>query len=927
MAMNLPKESFEVDYYYCDAAPYIGSDDRHGDTDPARLKQMKDSGVCLIQFHVGAYDLTKPTHDWVDTDFWKVFDPGKYDLIQTAKAGHSQYPYYLIDLPVVELVAMAWAGVDHSPNIAWTIHPSSWQWGQWLQRGGRLDRVSVIPGPALRPNTTEDLRRELGIPPQHVTAGLLQRADNHIFSPIPLKAFSRVCRPDRHFIIMNGGSLYQRQAKALGLQNIHFIPHSGQEKAASKFFNTLDFFAHGRKDGETYGTVLAEAMMHGKPCLSHYAKWGANAQPETMGPAGLWASDLEDYTIKLDQLYSDPNLRTQLASKARQHAEDHFSIEGGVKKLIRAYKMVLGMPISEDPLFSTDYALSPLGFLHAGDAQAGEPWTLHVVSGEIPEALEMELVCSVLPFIQTFVTLEGSSGLYGFTAAHRGAGRIRVFMFEPKEDARRTLEKTVWLNNWEDRVTIVSASANALNDRLGTLEIPRVDFIKIDWQESFLDVLAAADKAIRRDRPVLLITRDNETSIDRFSDNWPIIRTWLTERGYRIWESTPGGRLRDITLESHSPAKHFFAFHSEAHRSWISHLKRRALRYRLQRSWSRMKRAIWACARYARHPKRIIKGLFRRARQFTSNILYVPYLVAAYVSPDGRIHARIQKYAREYHGWNTGVVTPMRLERAERFRQRLMEAQLALHSLKVTFDLGAQRVGFQNLCVYCRSRSLLESTLYLEGIYDELPILQAYQDILKPGDGAVDVGANIGVHSLALARIVTDKGRVFAFEPIARLAAQLRRNMELNHVKNIEVRETALSDRNGEIPFKEDADNFNQGVGRYETSSKDHISADRLDEALADRREKIRLIKIDVEGMELQVVRGASNLLAQDRPCLVVEHNSPPWNLHQLTAAIPYKVDIIRFPNNGRETPRPVSPREYLRGFNNILIRPKGNDQ
>jgi FkbM family methyltransferase len=162
---------------------------------------------------------------------------------------------------------------------------------------------------------------------------------------------------------------------------------------------------------------------------------------------------------------------------------------------------------------------------------------------------------------------------------------------------------------------------------------------------------------------------------------------------------------------------------------------------------------------------------------------------------------------------------------------------------------------------------------------------------------------------------------------MARLATQLRQNMVLNDVKNIEVIETALGDRRGVLPFTENADNFNQGVGQYDTFSKNHIPVMPLDEILAGRQENIRLIKIDVEGMELRVIQGAVQFLAKNRPCLVVEHNSPPWNLSQLTAAIPYEVDIIRLPNNGRESPRPISPREYLRGFNNLLIRAKGIDQ
>src|SRR5437762_1463345 len=80
IAKHLPKDQFEVDYYYCDSAPYIGSDYQHGDTDPERVRYLEDSGVRLVKFHVEAKDITKPAHDWVGTNFWDVFKPTKYDL-------------------------------------------------------------------------------------------------------------------------------------------------------------------------------------------------------------------------------------------------------------------------------------------------------------------------------------------------------------------------------------------------------------------------------------------------------------------------------------------------------------------------------------------------------------------------------------------------------------------------------------------------------------------------------------------------------------------------------------------------------------------------------------------------------------------------------------------------------------------------------
>ena len=115
IAANLPKEEFFVDYYYCDAAPYISSSFQHADTDPSRLKYLQEHNVNLIKFKVGAKDITKPTHDWVDTDFWDKFDASKYDFVQTGKAGPAEYPYYLLPIPVVECVTLD-AGVDNSQN-------------------------------------------------------------------------------------------------------------------------------------------------------------------------------------------------------------------------------------------------------------------------------------------------------------------------------------------------------------------------------------------------------------------------------------------------------------------------------------------------------------------------------------------------------------------------------------------------------------------------------------------------------------------------------------------------------------------------------------------------------------------------------------------------------------------------------------------
>jgi glycosyltransferase involved in cell wall biosynthesis len=339
MAVNLPRDRFAVDYYYCDAAPYLGSNYKHANTDPDRMNYLQDNGISLIKFHVGFKDITRSTHAWVDTDFWEIFDSSAYDLVQTAKAGDKEYPYYLIDLPVVEFVALS-SGVDPSPNIAYSIHPSDWQRSRWIKAGGKLEKSSVIPVPVEKPISIATLREELHIPNEAVVAGYHQRPDNNTASEIPLGAFSKIQKPNWHFIILGGGTLYRHWAKDLEVKNVHFLEASADPTRISNFLNTLDIFAHGRKDGETFGTVFAEAMIHGLPCLSHFTE-SANAQEETMNKGGLFAKDFEDYKYKLQNLFEDNELRTELGSFGRAYAEKFYRVEGAVKNLCEVYEKIL----------------------------------------------------------------------------------------------------------------------------------------------------------------------------------------------------------------------------------------------------------------------------------------------------------------------------------------------------------------------------------------------------------------------------------------------------------------------------------------------------------------------------------------------------------------------------------------------------------
>lgn len=338
MAANLPKDKYDVDYYYCDSAPYLGSTYKHADTSIERREYMTKHNVNLIKFYVGYKDITVSNHDWIKTDFWEKFNLKKYDLIQSAKAGPSEYPFNkIVGVPIVDSVHLL--GVDKNPNIVWTCFLSEWSRKKWSDAGGNLDRSTVIHMPVQTPATTANLRSELSIPQDAVVAGFHQRPDDAIASTVPLLAFSKIQLDNIHFIIMGGGNPYRVQAKELNIKNVHFIDADNDSVRISSFLNTLDIFAHGRKDGETFGVVLAEAMIHQLPCLSHRTEI-ANAQVETMGAGGIFANNFDEYTSNLKKLYKDKELREKLGKLGKAHAEKFYTLESSIRDLCKIYEKV-----------------------------------------------------------------------------------------------------------------------------------------------------------------------------------------------------------------------------------------------------------------------------------------------------------------------------------------------------------------------------------------------------------------------------------------------------------------------------------------------------------------------------------------------------------------------------------------------------------
>jgi FkbM family methyltransferase len=148
--------------------------------------------------------------------------------------------------------------------------------------------------------------------------------------------------------------------------------------------------------------------------------------------------------------------------------------------------------------------------------------------------------------------------------------------------------------------------------------------------------------------------------------------------------------------------------------------------------------------------------------------------------------------------------------------------------------------------------------------------------LLSPGDTFVDGGANIGLFSIAAARRVGPSGKVIAFEPGRAVRFRLLKNLALNDLAQIEVMPFALWSSGGEAPFRI-FDDAGAGLnhlapGPEESGAVEFVTLTTLDNALSSSdRNRLTLIKLDLEGAEHAALQGSADTLREAKPDLIVE--------------------------------------------------------
>lgn len=174
---------------------------------------------------------------------------------------------------------------------------------------------------------------------------------------------------------------------------------------------------------------------------------------------------------------------------------------------------------------------------------------------------------------------------------------------------------------------------------------------------------------------------------------------------------------------------------------------------------------------------------------------------------------------------------------------------------------------------------LIDSDIFYYGCFEE-DTTRALKALIRPGMTVMDIGANMGAHTLPMARIVGLDGCVIAFEPMDWAQKKLNTNIELNLFTNIVVEKIALSNKThvGPAGFRASWDKYDLTADGVEPE--EAVTFERLDNYIKTHSLlAVDFIKLDVDGFEYKILKGSVETLNRFMPTLSMELGN--WTLEQ----------------------------------------------
>ena len=321
IAIMFKKQGHKIDYYYTNAAPITSSSWVHPDNNSDRQKVMQNNGINLVPVFVES----RYHNDWINTNFFDIFDESRYEWLIIGGNGESEFPYnQLKEIKIIHTIHGE--HVFNQDNIKKSILLCDWQAEKWVNNGGDTTKLEIIPPIVQIPDSySKNFRNNNNIPVNAFVYGFHQRDDESIASTMSLEAFSKIQIENRYFIILGGAQIHRDYVVSNNIKNVIFKDATANPQDIHSFINALDVYAHARKDGEVCSACIIEALSQGKPVISHVAE--NMGHREQIEGCGQMCDSLEQYQEAMVMLQESRHLiPTCVNAKLRYNERYEYSM-------------------------------------------------------------------------------------------------------------------------------------------------------------------------------------------------------------------------------------------------------------------------------------------------------------------------------------------------------------------------------------------------------------------------------------------------------------------------------------------------------------------------------------------------------------------------------------------------------------------------
>ncbi len=221
---------------------------------------------------------------------------------------------------------------------------------------------------------------------------------------------------------------------------------------------------------------------------------------------------------------------------------------------------------------------------------------------------------------------------------------------------------------------------------------------------------------------------------------------------------------------------------------------------------------------------------------------------------------------------------------------------------------------------YYSNDEYIGKSLSQYGEWSEIEV-ELIKKILKKNESIIEIGSNIGTHTIPLAKYINDGGTLYSFEPQTQNFNLLSKNINENQIKNVEIFKTAISSKEGEAfinIFDENKKN-NYGdakISKVRSENFEGVTVKTIDQLFynfTSFQNSIKLIKCDAQGEELNVIIGAKKTIEKHKPFLYLEND----NINTSKSLIE-KIKSFGYLIFWHLAPL-FNPKNFLRNSNNIF--------